>query len=285
QLGGARGPGRRRRQRQQRLRLAADVQLPIHRHLRASGFAIYGAALRHPRRHRILRHVDGRAARRRRGGHADAPGHHQTRGDRGRARENGRRSRHTRPRRAVRVRTARRAERTLRQRCGEVRPAIALALLLFAAAPARAQGGLFDATGDAPAVSLRPFFQFSNQWFAADQTFKAVFEDTSAQFWGGGGQVTLWDGRIYGESAVRRLVKSDQTLVGQRVFVGDDGAVFRLGIPVRVKIEPLEFTGGYRFNAHPRLIPYVGAGIGRYHYSEESDFATDAEKLDVTKNG
>jgi len=166
-----------------------------------------------------------------------------------------------------------------------VRPALALALLLFAAAPARAQGGLFDATGDAPAVSLRPFFQFSNQWFAADQTFKAVFEDTSAQFWGGGGQVTLWYGRIYGEVAVSRLVKNDQTLVGQRVFVGDDGAVFRLGIPVRVKIEPLEFTGGYRFNAHPRLIPYVGAGIGSYHYSEESDFATDAEKLDVTKNG
>lgn len=167
-----------------------------------------------------------------------------------------------------------------------MRGAIACALLLLlAATPARAQGGLFDATGDAPAVSVRPFFQFSNEWFLAQQTFEAVFDDRSEQFWGGGGQVTLWHGRVYGEVAVSRLVKKNQTLVGERVFVSDDGAVSRLGIPLRVKIEPLEFTGGYRFNAHPRVIPYVGAGIGSYHYTEESDFATDAETLDVTKNG
>ena len=162
---------------------------------------------------------------------------------------------------------------------------IVLVALLAAAAPARAQGGVFDAVGDAPAVSLRPFFQFSNEWFSASQTFNAVFGDDSAQFWGGGGQVTLWHGRVYGEVGVSRLVKNDQTLVGQRVFVGDDGGVFRLGIPVRVTIEPLEFTGGYRFNVHPRVIPYVGAGFGIYHYTEDSDFATSAEKVDVTKNG
>jgi len=165
-----------------------------------------------------------------------------------------------------------------------VRFALAFLLLTAAAAPARAQGGLFDATGDAPAVSLRPFFEFSNEWFLAEQTFNAVFSEDSAQFWGLGGQVTVWHGRIYGEVGVSRLVKKDQTLVGTRVFVSDS-TVSKLGIPLRTTIEPLEFTGGYRFNAHPRVIPYVGAGVGSYHYTEESDFATDAEKLDVTKLG
>jgi hypothetical protein len=163
---------------------------------------------------------------------------------------------------------------------------VALALLLLAAAatPVRAQGGLFDATGDAPAVSPRAFLEFSREWFRAERTFDAVFDESSAQFWGVGGQVTLWHGRIYGDVSVKRLVKNDQTLVGTRVFVSDN-TVSKLGIPLRVKIEPLEFSGGYRFNAHPRVIPYVGVGIGSYHYTEESDFATDAENLDVTKRG
>ena len=165
-----------------------------------------------------------------------------------------------------------------------MRLAIALVLLALAATPVRAQDGLFDATGDAPAVSPRAVLEFSRQWFRAERTFDTVFDETSAQFWGGGGQVTLWHGRIYGEVSVKRLVKNDQTLVGQRVFVSDN-AVSKLGIPLRVKIEPLEFSGGYRFNAHPRVIPYVGVGFGSYHYTEESDFATDAENLDVTNRG
>lgn len=165
-----------------------------------------------------------------------------------------------------------------------MRLALAFLLLAAAATPVRAQEGLFGATGDAPTVSPRGFFEFSREWFHAERTFDAVFDDTSAQFWGGGGQVTLWHGRIYGEFSIKRLVKSDQTLVGQRVFVSDN-TVYKLGIPLRVKIEPIEFSGGYRFNVHPRVIPYVGAGIGSYHYSEESDFAADTENLDVTKRG
>ena len=165
-----------------------------------------------------------------------------------------------------------------------MRFAIALAMLAAAATPAHAQGGLFDATGDAPAVSLRPFFEFSNEYFLAVKTFDAIFDEKSAQFWGGGLQVTGWHGRIYGEIGTSRLVKNNQELVGQRVFVSD-GAVYRLGIPLRVTIEPVELTAGYRFNAHPRVIPYVGGGVGSYHYTEESDFATDAENVDVTKRG
>jgi hypothetical protein len=166
-----------------------------------------------------------------------------------------------------------------------VRSAIAVLALLSAASPASAQTGWFDATGDAPAISLRPFLDISNEKFLAAKTFDAVFGDTSAQFWGGGLQVTGWHGRVYGELGAGRLMEKNQELVGQRVFVGDDGTVFKLGIPLRSTIEPIEFTGGYRFNAHPRIVPYVGAGVGSYHYTEESDFANASENLDVTKRG
>jgi hypothetical protein len=168
-----------------------------------------------------------------------------------------------------------------------MKPAIALLLALTAASPAWAQaggGGWFDATGDAPMISLRPFLDITNEKFLAVKTFDAIFGETSAQFWGGGLQVTGWHGRIYGELGASRLMKKNQQLVGQRVFVSD-GKVYKLGIPLRSTIEPVEFTAGYRFNAHPRVIPYVGGGFGSYHYTEQSDFAQESENLDVTKRG
>jgi hypothetical protein len=165
-----------------------------------------------------------------------------------------------------------------------VRFVLTVLFVLAVVSPATAQGGLFDATGDAPSISLRPFVDISREKFLATRTFDAVFGESSARFWGGGLQVTGWHGRVYGEVSASRLMKENQELIGQRVFVSD-GTVSKLGIPLRSTIEPLEVTGGYRFNAHPRIIPYVGGGFGSYHYTEESDFATPSENLDVTKSG
>lgn len=165
-----------------------------------------------------------------------------------------------------------------------MRVGLALLLVLAGVSPAAAQGGWFEATGDAPLISLRPFIDISREKFLASKTFDAVFGEDTARFWGGGLQVTGWHGRVYGEVSVSRLMTENQELVGQRVFVSD-GAVFKLGVPLRSTIEPLEVSGGYRFSAHPRLIPYVGAGFGSYHYTEESDFAAPSENLDVTRNG
>jgi len=166
-----------------------------------------------------------------------------------------------------------------------MRAAIFLAILA-AASPASAQSGSswYGPAPDAPTISFRPFFAISNERFAAAKTFDAVFDDASAQFWGGGLQVTGWQGRVYGEVSASRLMKKDQQLVGQRVFVSD-GSVSKLGIPLRSTIEPLEITGGYRFNVHPRVIPYLGGGFGWYHYTEDSDFADASENVDVTKTG
>jgi hypothetical protein len=158
-----------------------------------------------------------------------------------------------------------------------VRRALLLILIVLWSPPLLAQ--------DAPVISLRPFLDIRTEKFLATRTFDAVFGETSVPYWGGGLQVTGWRGRIYGELGASRLLKKNNELVGQRVFVSD-GQVSRLGIPVRSTLTPLEFVGGYRFvDLTPRLIPYVGAGFGSYHYTEQSDFADPSENVDVTHTG
>jgi opacity protein-like surface antigen len=71
---------------------------------------------------------------------------------------------------------------------------------------------------------------------------------------------------------------------GQRVFSAN-GNVFPLGIPLTAKLTPLEVTAGWRFARRSRLIPYVGAGIGTYKYSEESPFSDPGEEPDTRHTG
>jgi hypothetical protein len=159
--------------------------------------------------------------------------------------------------------------------------ALARALLLTfvaSSAPAFAQY-------DEPAISIRPFLTISQQAFRASKSFDAVFGETAQPEWGGGVQVMVWEGRIYGQVGASRFFKTGGELVGQRVFVSN-GQPFRLGIPLRVKITPLEVTGGYRFtNLWPQIVLYVGGGYASYHHVEQSDFADPSENLDVTHSG
>ena len=157
-------------------------------------------------------------------------------------------------------------------------PVLALILFVTSVAPAFAQYG-------GPAISIRPFLTLSEQAFRASKSFDAVFGETAQPEWGGGVQVVVWDGRIYGQVAASRFFTSGGKLVGQRVFVSD-GRAFPLGIPLRAKITPLEVTGGYRFtNIWPQIVPYIGGGYASYHHTEESDFADPSENLDVTHSG
>jgi len=80
--------------------------------------------------------------------------------------------------------------------------------------------------------------------------------------------------------SISRLSKS-----GQRAFV-NNGDVFRLGIPLRVTSIPIEASAGYRFRPiHTRLVPYAGAGVGSYSYTETSDFSTTGEDVNVRHAG
>jgi hypothetical protein len=166
-----------------------------------------------------------------------------------------------------------------------VKPII-LVLTLTVAGPASAQPGShwYNAPADVPQITLRPFLDVSAEAFTAVTTFDAVFGERTAPFWGGGLQVVVWRGRVYGELGASRLLKKNGELVGERAFVSE-GVAYPLGIPLRSTIKSFEVVGGYRFNVTPRVIPYLGAGLGNYHYTEESDFADPSENLDVEHRG
>ena len=159
-------------------------------------------------------------------------------------------------------------------------------VLLAVSAPASAQSGShwYDASADVPQITLRPFLDISAEAFTASKTFDAAFGNRSAPFWGGGLQVVAGHGRIYAEIGASRLLKKNAELVGERAFVSD-GVAYRLGIPLRATIKPVEVVGGYRFNVSPRVVPYVGAGVGHYRYTEQSDFADPSETVDTAHVG
>jgi opacity protein-like surface antigen len=130
----------------------------------------------------------------------------------------------------------------------------------------------------APSFSIRPFFQATVEALAAGQTFDAVLGRRLAPFWGGGVELDLAR-QYFVEISVSRFSKT-----GQRVFVSD-GQVFPLGIPLTAKITPFEVAGGYRFVTRGSVVPYVGAGVGRYAYSETSDFADASDNVDASNVG
>jgi opacity protein-like surface antigen len=65
---------------------------------------------------------------------------------------------------------------------------------------------------------------------------------------------------------------------GERVFAFD-GNTFNLGISDTVTITPVAVTLGWRFNGR-RAIPYLGGGMGSYHYTETSAGADPSDNLD-----
>jgi len=118
---------------------------------------------------------------------------------------------------------------------------------------------------DAPALSLRPFFVYAGERFAAQDTFEAVFGRPFQSLYGGGLQLAFRSG-FYVDVTATQFKK-----IGQRAFFFE-GQGFPLGIPLTAKLTSFELSSGIRFWASPRFLPYVGAGVGTHRYLETSDF-------------
>ena len=133
---------------------------------------------------------------------------------------------------------------------------------------------------DTPALSLRPFFMAAGEQFAAKNSFEAVFGQSMEPFLGGGLQF-VDRGGVFIELTASRFKKT-----GQRAFRANNQN-FGLGIPLTATITPLEVAGGYRFRlpGSPRLVPYVGAGVGSYGYKETSEFSDASENVDTRHTG
>jgi len=152
-----------------------------------------------------------------------------------------------------------------------VKPA-ALLIALATAVPAAAQTDRF---------TLRPYGMITEQAFSAQTTFDAVFGQAAYPFWGAGAELML-PHHIYVDVSASRFKKT-----GQRAFLGANGQILQLNIPLTATLTPFEITGGYRFQLRRRrkLTPFVGAGIGWYAYKETSSFSVAGEDVDLTHIG
>ncbi len=126
----------------------------------------------------------------------------------------------------------------------------------------------------------------SGEWFSASTTFDATLGSSVQPVWGAGLEI---DTR---KNVFIDLAWSRMSRTGQRAFAADTGQVFRLAIALHAALMPVELTVGKRFPLKPRVrthrvtpIPYVGVGVGIYHYAESSDFSTSSEDVAATHAG
>jgi opacity protein-like surface antigen len=133
---------------------------------------------------------------------------------------------------------------------------ITLLLCAFAAAasPAAAQTDRIGVFGVG---------QFGYMRFAAEKSFDAVLGTTGGVFGGGGAEFRV--GNVFLNASIDRFRK-----IGQRVVVVD-GELFKLGIEDTVTVIPVAVSAGWRFT-NERATPYVGGGVGRMLYREDSKF-------------
>src|SRR5262245_45512094 len=107
-----------------------------------------------------------------------------------------------------------------------------------------------------PKPSVRAFGTFGFDKMSAEDSFRAVTGSTTTLGFGGGVQgINLWKS-LFAEVNIERSPAD-----GERVFVLND-EVFPLGIPLKIKMTPIDVVAGWRAavgGAHP-YASYVGGG-------------------------
>jgi hypothetical protein len=124
-----------------------------------------------------------------------------------------------------------------------------------------------------PSVGFAGFIQFGYARFAARESFQAVLGQAGGAFAGGGGEVR-WGPGLFLNASAEHFTKT-----GERVVVFE-GQVFRMGLADTITLTPVNVTAGWRF-VHERATPYVGGGIGKIGYREETAFSDESETLNA----
>jgi hypothetical protein len=148
------------------------------------------------------------------------------------------------------------------------------------ATPAKPAAGQTGAAAAPAVIGFRGFGTVTFDKMSASDSFKAVTGEDTVVFWGGGAQVTnLWRG-LFAEVAFEFASKD-----GERVFVGPNDEVFQLGIPLEIKMMPVDIVGGWRTPIANNVLAYGGGGISFLTYEETSDFAEADENVDENFSG
>jgi hypothetical protein len=130
-------------------------------------------------------------------------------------------------------------------------------------------------------IGVRAYFLADSMLMTASESFEAVVGSSQFTALGGGGEaLRLWRG-LFARAAV-----SDTTREGDRVALFDDEAI-PLGIPLEVRMTPVEIGGGWRSDvgASRSIGVYGGGGFLRVRYRETSQFAGPSENIDESYNG
>jgi len=141
-------------------------------------------------------------------------------------------------------------------------------------------GAATTAWAQSESFALRPYALVTAQAFSAKSTFDATFGGSTYPFWGAGAELIL-PRNIYIDVSASRFKKT-----GQQAVYSTFG-ITRTGIAETVTITPFEIAGGYRFRlrGHDTLVPFVGAGVGWYAYTQKSDFSLPGEDVDTRHVG
>jgi hypothetical protein len=141
----------------------------------------------------------------------------------------------------------------------------------------------FDASAQVAGtpVSIEGYAMFGRINFTAAESFEAIVGESSGPIRGGGVRIGPGLGGLFFEVGAWNFHAE-----GERAFIFQN-EVIGLGIPVDVKVTPIEISAGWQFRIRklPRLIPYAAAGLTSMRYEENSDFSTAAESGDATYNG
>jgi hypothetical protein len=163
--------------------------------------------------------------------------------------------------------------------------AIALAMLAsLDAATAFAQSKPRPAAAARPqsgGIQIGGYAMFGRINFTAAESFDAILGTASGPIFGGGARIGLPLGGLFVDVGAYRY--RDE---GERVCIAND-QVIKLGIPVRIIVTPIEFSGGWRFRVRrmPKFTPYAAGGVTFLKYQETSDFSTSSEDADDTFTG
>jgi opacity protein-like surface antigen len=138
--------------------------------------------------------------------------------------------------------------------------------VLCSAAPAAAQSGILV------------YGSYASTAFTAADSFKAVSGTARHPGFGGGiVENRLWRGLFVDIGMFQTTVK------GERVFL-DSGTVYKLGIPLQVKVTPIDLVGGWRVTKD-RLSTFLGAGVSSVSYKETGDFSEGDDNVSQRKVG
>jgi len=130
-------------------------------------------------------------------------------------------------------------------------------------------------------VNIGGYAMFGRISFTAADSFEAILGESNGPIFGGGARVGLPLGGLFVDVGAWRFHAE-----GERAFVFNND-VIPLGIPVDVKVTPIEISAGWRFRFRrmPKFIPYAAGGFTSMKYEETSDFSTPSEDADETFNG